>query len=77
MLQTFKFGANFNNQLNQGNKINVYVFIKGTCMYLHGRNSGLNGYNCSGFTHGCPSSSYFSDEVYKCNFVFKCIILLY
>lgn len=36
-----------------------------TCMYLHGRYSVLNGYNCSGFTHGCPSSSYFSDEVYK------------
>lgn len=72
MLQTFKLGANFNNQLNQGNKINVYVFIKGTCMYLHGRH--LNGYNCSGFTHGCPSSSYFSDEVYKCILVFKCII---
>lgn len=74
MLQTLKFGANLNNQLNQGYKINVYVFIKGTCMYLHGRYSVLNGYNCSGFTHGCPSSSYFSDEVYKCTFVFKCII---
>lgn len=36
-----------------------------TCMYLHGRYSVLNGYNCSGFTYGCPSSSYFSDEVYK------------
>lgn len=36
-----------------------------TCMYLNGGNSVLNGYNCSKFRHGCPNSSYFSDEVYK------------
>lgn len=45
----------------------VYVFITGTCMYLNGGNSVLNDYNCSKFRHGCPNSSYFSDEVYKCN----------
>lgn len=45
----------------------VYAFITGTCMYLNGGNSVLNGYNCSRFRHGCPSSSYFTDEVYKCN----------
>lgn len=44
------------------NKNRVHITPR-TCMYLHGRN--LNGYNCSRFTHGCPSSSYFSDEVYK------------
>lgn len=35
------------------------------CMYLNGGNSVLNGYNCSRFKHGCPNSSYFTDEVYK------------
>lgn len=45
----------------------MYVFITGTCMYLNGGNSVLNGYNCCKFRHGCPNSSYFSDEVYKCN----------
>lgn len=49
------------------NKINVYIFITGTCMYLSGRNSVLNDYNCSRFRHGCPNSSYFTDEVYNCN----------
>lgn len=36
-----------------------------TCMYLSGKNSVLNDYNCSRFKHGCPNSSYFTDEVYK------------
>lgn len=36
-------------------------------MYLNGGNSVLNGYNCSRFRHGCPNSSYFTDEVYKRN----------
>lgn len=49
------------------NKINVYIFITGTCMYLSGKNSVLNDYNCSRFRQGCPNSSYFTDEVYNCN----------
>lgn len=66
MNSTFKMGAKFHKQWTI-NRIKVYAFITGTCMYLNGGNSVLNGYNCSRFKHGCPNSSYFTDEVYKCN----------
>lgn len=66
MNATFKICAKFHKQLTI-NRIQVYAFITGTCMYLNGGNSVLNGYNCSRFRHGCPNSSYFTDEVYKCN----------
>lgn len=63
---TFEIGAEFHKQWTI-NKIKVYAFITGTCMYLNGGNSVLNGYNCSRFRHGCPNSSFFTDEVYKRN----------
>lgn len=66
IIATFKIRGNFNNQLTI-DRINVYVFTTDTCLYLNGGNSVLDGYNCSKFRHGCPNSSYFTDEVYKCN----------
>lgn len=38
---------------------------KGSCMLYVQNISYLNGYNCSGFSEGCPNNMYFSDESYQ------------
>lgn len=38
---------------------------EGICLFLYKRYSLVDAYECHGFTHGCPNTSHFSDEIYK------------
>lgn len=29
----------------------------------------MDKYDCHGFTDGCPNTSHFSDEIYKCKYI--------
>lgn len=47
-----------NNQIN--------IFIAGVCLFLDEKGIGLEPYNCTNFTCGCPDSIYFMNNIYKC-----------
>eukprot|EP00105_Crassostrea_gigas_P012007 XP_011427870.1 PREDICTED: uncharacterized protein LOC105328615 [Crassostrea gigas] len=41
------------------------LITKETCLYMYKSFSRVNAYNCSNFMSGCPSSVYFSSEIFK------------
>lgn len=46
----------------------MFYFISETCLYMFKSFSRVNAYNCNNFMSGCPSSVYFSSEIFKCKF---------
>ena len=46
-------------------------FITGNCPVLAARGT-LNQFNCSrNFSHGCPETNFYSEELYKCMFIYS------
>ncbi|XP_052702831.1 uncharacterized protein LOC128179443 isoform X7 [Crassostrea angulata] len=41
------------------------VISKDLCLFLIKRYSRVDSYNCSRFTHGCPTSTYFSSKIFE------------
>nr|XP_034330309.1 uncharacterized protein LOC117690361 isoform X1 [Crassostrea gigas] len=41
------------------------VITKDLCLYLVKRYSRVDSYNCSSFSHGCPTSTYFSSKIFE------------
>lgn len=51
------------------NKCTHTLSFTGICLFLYKRYSLVDKYDCHGFTHGCPNTSHFSDEIYKCKYI--------
>lgn len=62
---SFWIGLNF---INYTHENSFDIVFSGNCLYLVKSVSLLNGYNCQHFKYGCPSTSYVSNEIYKCKY---------